>query len=195
MNQQTNCPLPITTGGLRRQPKTPTRDNKQSRPPLPPTRLRPRNRRQPRSHGPSGPTVRQHNKPGNSTGRHPPVPKGPRTNPIRMGKETPTNENTGGMVQGPQTRCRGRQRSKEGGNTPHSHLRHRQTPRNCQNPHPTKQKLLVARDEELCHPIHRRMRPLPVMQKYHYTTKTSPIPYRDKPGSATIQMYSARFHH
>src|SRR6266478_3750470 len=47
-NQPTHCPIPLTTGGLRRPPKTPARKNKQSRPPLPTTGLRPRNRRQPR---------------------------------------------------------------------------------------------------------------------------------------------------
>src|SRR6266403_1080924 len=42
-NQPTHCPIPLTTGGLRRPSKTPARKNKQSRPPLPTTRLRPRN--------------------------------------------------------------------------------------------------------------------------------------------------------
>src|SRR6266403_140136 len=103
-----------------------------------------------------------------------------------MGKETPTNKDTGRMVQGPQTHCRGRQRSKEGGNTPYPRLRHCQTPRDRQNPRSTKQKLLVARNEELHHPIHRRMCPLPVTQKHHHTTKTPPIPHYYKPRSATI---------
>src|SRR6266478_4710200 len=99
------------------------------------------------------------------------------------------------MVQRPQTRCHGRQRSKEGGNTPHSQCRHRRTPRNGQNPCPTKQKLLVARNEKLRHRIRKRMRPVPVMEKYHHSTKTSPIPHLPQPRSTTFRMYSARLHY
>src|SRR6266436_5768438 len=99
------------------------------------------------------------------------------------------------MVQRPQTRCHGRQRSKEGGNTPHPRLRHRRTPRNRQNHHPPKQKLLVARNERLHHPICQRVCPLPVPQKHHHMTKTTPIPHHDEPGSTTIRVHSPRLHH
>src|SRR6266478_6160077 len=99
------------------------------------------------------------------------------------------------MVQRPQTRCHGRQRSKEGGNTPHPCLRHSRTPWNGQNPHPTKQKLLVARNEKLCNPICQRMRPVSITKEHHYTTQTPPIPHLNQPGSTTLRMHSVRFHH
>ncbi len=99
------------------------------------------------------------------------------------------------MVQGPQTRCRGRQRSKEGGNTPHPRRRHRRTPRNRQNPCPTKQKLLVARNEKLCNRIRKRMRPMPIMKKHHHSTKTPPIPYLPRPRSTTFRVHSTRLHY
>src|SRR6266404_3322810 len=76
-NQQTHRPLPPAPGRLRRPPKTPTRGNQQSRPPLPPTGLRPRNRRQPRSHSPPRKTVRQHTKPSDPPGGRPPIPTRP----------------------------------------------------------------------------------------------------------------------
>src|SRR6266404_4874423 len=112
-----------------------------------------------------------------------------------MEKQTPTYQNTRRMVQGPQTRCCGRQRSKEGGNTPHSRCRHRRTPWNGQNPCPTKQELLVAKDEKLRHRVRKGMRPMPVTKKHHHLTKTSPIPHLLQPRSTTFQMHSARLHY
>ncbi len=140
-------------------------------------------------------TVRQRNQPGNSARRRPPIPMRPRTHPTHLGKQIPDHQNTRRVVQRPQARCRGRQCSKEGGNTPHPCLGHRWTSRNSQNPHPTKQKLLVAWDEKLRHPIHQRMRTMPITQKHHHMTQTSPIPYYDEPRSTTIQMHSAGLHH
>ncbi len=119
----------------------------------------------------------------------------PRTYPTRLGKQTPNHQNAQRMVQGPQARCRGRQCSKEGGNTPHPCLGHRQTPQNGQNSRPTEQKLLVARNEKLRHPIHQRVCTMPIAQKYHHTTQTSPIPHHNKPRSAAIRMHSAGLHH
>ncbi len=119
----------------------------------------------------------------------------PRTHPTRVGKQTPTHQNARRMVQRPQTRCRGRQRSKEGGNTPHSRRRHHRTPRNSQNSCPTEQKLLVARHKKLRNRIRKRMRPMPITKKHHYPTKTPPIPYLHQPRSATFRVHSARLHH
>src|SRR6266403_2449991 len=99
------------------------------------------------------------------------------------------------MVQRPQTRCRGRQRSKEGGNTPHPRRRHRRTPRNSQNPRFTKQKLLVARHKKLRNQIRKGMRPMPVTKKHYHSTKTPPIPYLHQPRGTTLRMHSARLHH
>src|SRR6266403_3051359 len=194
-NQQTHRPLPLTISGLRRPPKTSTRSNEQGRPPLPTTGLRPRDRRQPRSHRSPRQTVRKRSKPGNPPGRRPPIPARPRTHPTRVGKQTPTHQNTRRMVQGPQTRCRGRQRPKEGGNTPHSRRKHRRTPRNSQNPRPTKQKLLVAGKKKLRNRIRKRVRSMPVTKKHHHPTKTPPIPYLHQPRGATFRMHSARLHH
>src|SRR6266403_4472552 len=99
------------------------------------------------------------------------------------------------MVQRPQTRCCGRQCSKEGGNTPHPRLRHCGTPRNHQNHRSTKQKLLVARHERLHHPIRQRVCPLSIPQKHHYTTQTPPIPHHNEPRSTTIQVHKPGLHH
>src|SRR6266403_1068802 len=112
-----------------------------------------------------------------------------------MGKQTPNHQNTRRMVQKPQTRCRGRQRSKEGGNTPHPRCRYRRTPRNSQNPHLTKQKLLVARHEKLRNRIRKRVRPMPIKEKHHYPTKTPPIPYLHRPRSTTLRVHSTRLHY
>ncbi len=119
----------------------------------------------------------------------------PRTHPTRVGKQTPTHQNARRMVQRPQTRCRGRQRSKEGGNTPHPRCRHRRTPRNSQNPHPTKQKLLVAGHKKLRNRIRERMRPMPITKKHHYPTKTPPIPHLHQSRSTAVRMHSIGLHH
>src|SRR6266403_1396171 len=99
------------------------------------------------------------------------------------------------MVQRPQTRCRGRQCSKEGGNTPHSRRRYGQTPRNGQNPRLIKQKLLVARDEKLRNRVRERVRPVPITKKHHHLTKTPSIPHLPQPGSTTFRMHSTRLYH
>src|SRR6266478_6478471 len=125
----------------------------------------------------------------------PPIPAGPRTYPTRVGKQTPNHQNTRRVVQKPQTRCRGRQRSKEGGNTPHPRRRHRRTPRNSQNPRSTKQKLLVARYKKLRNRIRKGVCLMPVTKKHYHPTKTPPIPYLHQPRSATFRMHSARLHH
>src|SRR6266403_3223522 len=194
-NQQAHRPLPLTISGLRRPPKTPTRSNEQGRPPLPTTRLRPRDRRQPGNHRSPRQTVRKRSKPGNPPGRRPPIPAGPRTHPTRVGKQTPTHQNTRRMVQRPQTRCRGRQRPKEGGNAPHSRRGHRRTPRNSQNPRPTKQKLLVAGRKKLRNRIRKRVRSMPVTKKHHHPTKTPPIPHFHRSRGSAFRVHSPRLHH
>src|SRR6266478_416202 len=125
----------------------------------------------------------------------PPIPTGPRTYPTRVGKQTPNHQNTRRVVQKPQTCCRGRQRSKEGGNTPHPRCRHRRAPWNSQNSRPTEQKLLVARHEKLRNRIRKRMHPMPITKKHHYPTKTPPIPHLYRPRSTTLRMHSARLHY
>src|SRR6266478_7598642 len=127
--------------------------------------------------------------------RCPPIPAGSRTYPTRVGKQTPNHQNTQRVVQKPQTRCRGRQRSKEGGNTPHPRRRHRRTPRNSQNPRLTKQELLVARHEKLRNRVRKRMRPMPITEKHHHPTKTSPIPHLYQPRSTTFRVHSLGPHH
>src|SRR6266403_3708617 len=99
------------------------------------------------------------------------------------------------MVQGPQARCRGRQHSKEGGNTPYPRRGHHWTPRNSQNPRPTEQKLLVAGYKKLRDRVRKRVRLMPVTKKHHYMTKTPSIPYLHQPGSTTLRMHSARLHY
>src|SRR6266478_3109522 len=112
-----------------------------------------------------------------------------------MERQAPNHQNTRRMVQGPQTHCHGRQRSKEGGNTPHPRLRHCRTPRNDQNPCLTKQKLLVARDKKLRNPIRQRMCPVPITEEHYYATQTPSIPHLNQPRSTTFRMHSPGLHH